>query len=179
MYSDCKRDMWVRLIVCALFSTDITWNMTKNLWNASRYDICNETRAKPADLTLQMHCESVEAFDTRGIFYADIRPPPLTLRSFRHVFSVYSKCTFINEYQFSQFVAGTQATPEWSLLHLRQLQSWHRLCRFLPSEVKSFDLYITTFLWRQSTQHEGVIPIAPKWARMSSYDLVVSLITTL
>lgn len=30
-----------------------------------------------------------------------------------------------------------------------------------PSEVQSFDLYITTFLWRQSTQHEGVMPIAP------------------
>lgn len=46
-----------------------------------------------------------------------------------------------------------------------------------PSEVKSFDLYITTFLWRQSTQHEGVMPVAPKWAGMSSYDGVMSLIT--
>lgn len=30
-----------------------------------------------------------------------------------------------------------------------------------PSEVQSFDVYITTFLRRQSTQHEGVTPIAP------------------
>lgn len=152
--------MWIRHNVCALFSINITWNM-------------NEILEMPWSMKLQPNLEiSVDENCKRFVCECWNKQHWM----FGHISSVYSKCTFVNKSLRICCMTQMEVAADLSMKCATKLTL---PVQVLPSEVKSFDLYITTFLWRQNTQHEGVMPIAPKWAGMSSCDLVMSLITTL
>lgn len=64
----------------------------------------------------------------------------------------FNKCIFAK-----RLLQATRS--KWQAMRLQQLQS-------AGFTLWASDVCITAFLWRQSTQHEGVMPIAPVWAAM-------------
>lgn len=151
---------YVMIIACALLNINSTLMMTGNLWNAFETLLTSERK----------HCECTMWTLRRNRL---LKTETVSWMLMIH-FALLS-CIVVVLSSFSEFSPRllTVLQKTWGscvcvrlcpCVCARQLRKLTLPVWVSPSEVKSFDLDIATFLWRQSTQHEGVMPVAPEWA---------------